>query len=96
MFILRRLMPEGTKENRYTENNTIIGESYTKIDLETNEDSFWAVNEALSGKDAPKDEAIYAFIVSPNSDIKIPLYKKSYYYMMTSDGKSFDNMTYKK
>jgi hypothetical protein len=86
MFILRRL----TSQN--AEINTILGETYNLIDRERNIEDFKKSLKVMMWEDDPN---IYGFI-SYNDGAKLQaLYAKSVYFVMTSDGKTFSNITKK-
>lgn len=89
MFILRRITSESN------EINEILGDSYSLILRERHNKEYertlliqkWDKNAQL--------ENLYGFIVHNNGQKVIPLYKKSHYFIMTSDGKTFSNITFK-
>ena len=84
MFILRRI----TSEN--VEVNTVLGESYNLIDAERNPKDF---DKSLGVLKCDKDD-VYGFI-SYNEGCKLtPLYKKSVYFVMMSNGQTFANITH--
>jgi len=84
MFILRRI----TRDNQ--ESNEFLGEYYNIVDSEKSKSDFEAV---LKRSDFAGD--IYCFIICRDGMQTIPLYKNSNYYIMLSNGKTFDNLTFK-
>lgn len=86
MFILRRL----TSLN--VERNTVLGESYMLIDRERNPEAFEESIKAMKWVSCPDT---YGFI-SYNEGQKLePLYKDSTYFVMTSNGQTFANISLK-
>lgn len=85
MFILRRITA-----NDY-EMNDIIGDSYQKIDPERNPVDF-KQNLTQWGDET---EMIFMFLIVNQGSKTIPLYKKSQYYVMTSNGETFEKIVYK-
>jgi hypothetical protein len=86
MFILRRI----TSEN--IEINTCIGNYYVFVSRERNTDEFKRTIKLWSEDDT---EDIYALITYDDGESIMPLYKKSYYYIMASDGRTFSNISFK-
>lgn len=86
MFILRKLFWEADSKFA-TESNQILGDSYNTV-TEHNKD----YETLMEGWEVFKEE-IYAFIVCKDGSEVIPLYKKQGNYIMTSDGKTFSNLT---
>lgn len=83
MFVLRRL----TSQN--VERNTILGDSYVLIDGERNpEDYAKSINKM---KCNPDD--VFGFISHNEGQSLIPLYRKSKYFVMSSNGQTFANLT---
>lgn len=99
MFVLRRITGESN------ECNTCLGESYTYVAKERNESEFYRTYQVHLGNDADTEvtqslmdsleDKIYAFVVSENGKEVIPLYRPSSYFIMTSNGKTFDNLTFR-
>lgn len=85
MFILRRI----TSEN--VERNTVLGESYLLINAERNQKDF---NESLEIMKCEKED-VYGFISCNEGSKLIPLFKKSTYFIMMSNGQTFSNITQK-
>jgi len=90
MFILRRVTSEGN------EVNTVLGSTYNKFDKEMNSDEFNKTFDIYYPDGYPDWEEIYAFLVHEKGSQLIPLFRKSNYYVMMSDGKTFDNVSYYK
>lgn len=84
MFILRKLFFE---DKNATETNWILGDNYT---ITTEHNREWEV--MIKQWDFAKDE-IYSFITYGEGSKIIPLYKNQGNYIMTSDGKTFCNLT---
>ena|SRR3990167_8219134 len=98
MFILRRI----TSEHRTL--NTIIGENYSVVYNGSKDDQqeFDAMFKRMFVIDVKSNnyiremkEEVYAFIISDSGSRCEPMYKKSYYYVMTESGKTFENISLK-
>lgn len=98
MFILRRITSESN------ESNTSLGKHYSFVSRETNNENFYRTYSAYLGDDPDKvtdefkksvENEVFAFIISDDGSNLIPLWEKSFYYVMMSDGKTFTNLTYK-
>ena len=88
MFILRKLAPDAGKKNQYLESNEILGESYNLV--QSHNEAFLMILEDWKFH----EETIYAFVLCDGSR-PIPLYKGMQNYIMTSDGKTFSNLTFR-
>lgn len=95
MFILRRYTSE------HNEVNESLGDSYNLVKKEINPEEFnrtykiWAgVGEDLI-EDNLVTDGIYMFIIYKDGREIIPLHKASTYYIMTENGKTFSNITYR-
>lgn len=86
MFILRRIT-EGSLQV-----NTSLGIEYVLVLREVNNEEFKTRTELWSEKDLIDVYGIVAF--NDGSNI-MPLYKGSNYYIMESDGQTFDNISEK-
>jgi len=96
MFTLRRMTATGVEMNQ------IIGDEYTLIHKERNKwefDDFFKhhfgkppVDDLDAKADADTKEC-YAFVI--NGSFVQPLYKVQDAYIMTSDGKTFSNVSFK-
>lgn len=84
MFIFRRVNSNGTQSNQ------ILGKSYNVVTSWNEEKEFQKLVEPW-----PEPNEIFAFIVHNEGKSVKPLYKKSEYYLMCSDGKTFDKITFK-
>jgi hypothetical protein len=82
--------------------NQIIGDNYTLISRESNYQEFCRAFKTYFDKDhvADLDEnadyntrECYAFVA--NGKIFQPLYRKQSNYIMSDNGRTFDNLTYK-
>lgn len=89
MFVLRRI----TSENN--EINISLGDSYNISLEERNPDEYNEILKIHFMGHVDSDAHIYGFIVHGNGSQIIPLYKKSTYFVMTGDGKTFANITFK-
>jgi hypothetical protein len=96
MFTLRRISEEGVQMNR------IIGDSYTYIDREINPEEFnesfknYFERNHVADLDETSDndtKRVYAFVC--NSSYVQPLYKNQTNYIMTENGKTFANVSYR-
>jgi hypothetical protein len=86
MFILRRI----TSEN--IEINTCLGDYYVFVSRERNVDEFKRTVKLWSEDDT---EDVYAVVTYNDGSNIMPLYKKSHYYVMASDGRTFANISEK-
>lgn len=88
MFILRRVTSE------LIEINDCLGTTCVVILKEKNSIEFNNKAKAMNlDSDVIKD--IHGFVCYNSGADIIPLYKKSHYYIMASDGKTVDNISYK-
>ena len=97
-FYLRTVTSDGY------ENNRAIGKNYSYVDRETQYDEFCKAYKAAFGIDhvADLDEMSDQFskkcqgiVVFNEGSELIPLYKGNCNYIMTENGKTFSNLTYK-
>lgn len=87
MFILRRV------DSKFGEINTNLGDYYTLISKEKNRDQF---NETVKLWEKNVIEKIHGVAVFGDDNESImPLYNGNQYYIMTSDGKTFSNISEK-
>jgi hypothetical protein len=86
MFILRRITSKGL------ELNTCLGIEYVLVLKEVNESEF-RDRVKLWGEEDLKD--LYGVVCFDDGGSIMPLYKKSSYYIMTGDGKTFSNISEK-
>lgn len=85
MFILRRVTSRGHQSNQ------ILGKSYsTLFEWQEGEENKKDYKAALSRQCHPDD--VWAFIFNGGEE-PIPLYKNSHYYVMCSDGKTFEKIS---
>jgi hypothetical protein len=89
MFILRRITSESI------EINDCLGTSYVMILKERNIVEFERTANAIKWDDADTIKDVYGFISYNNGADVMPLYKKSHYYVMASDGRTFANISEK-
>ena len=89
MYTLRRITSESI------EINSCLGLNYTLILKERNEVEFQMTAKLMKWDGAEMTSEIYGFISFNNGSEIVPLYKKSNYFVMMSDGKTFSNITYK-
>lgn len=85
MFVLRRI----TSEN--LEINTSLGEDYVLVLKERNEEEF---NKMVGSWSEADLSGIYGLVSFNGGESLMPLYERSHYYVMASDGKTFDNITH--
>lgn len=88
MFILRRFTSE--KE----EINHLLGETYNYVNRDNSPDQFQKVLNTYQGNDKKEDPEIMGFISHHYGSQLIPLYRKSRYYVMVSDGNTFAGITF--
>jgi len=86
MFILRRITQEKL------EINTCLDIEYVLILKEKNQEEF---NERLKAWDEEDKKSCYGLVCFNDTNFIMPLYEDSSYYIMTSDGKTFANISYK-
>lgn len=86
MFILRRI----TKDS--LEINTCLGEYYVLVRKVENREEFKKTVELWGKEDL---ESVYGVITYEDGSKIMPLYEGSHYYVMASDGKTFDNISEK-
>lgn len=88
MFILRRI------NSAKLESNTCLDTEYVLTLQNINPKEFQETMDLLEfdGDDAKE---VYGFITYDDGEHIMPLYKKSSYYVMTSDGKTFANVSFK-
>lgn len=86
MFILRRL------DCGFGEVNTMLDEYYILVSKEKNNSEFNETTKLWTEDDLKN---IYAVIVYNDGASIMPLYNNSNYYIMTSDGKTFANISNK-
>ena len=84
MFILRRILKNGS------EVNTNLGDYYTLQIKEKCENEF---NETIKMWGDSDSKSMYGVIVYEDGSKIMPLYDNSKYYIMTSDGRTFDNVS---
>jgi hypothetical protein len=86
MFILRRITSESLQINE------CLGNDYKLIHQDLNPKEY---KEALKTFLVDKDLDIYGFVIKSESKAVIPLYKKSTYFVMISNGQTFANISYR-
>jgi hypothetical protein len=86
MFILRRITSKGL------EINTCLGEYYVLVRKIENKEEFDKTVKQWSEEDL---ENVYGIVTYEDGSKIMPLYKESKYYIMASDGKTFDNISEK-
>lgn len=86
MFTLRRISKAGL------EINTCLGEEYVLVIKETHPVEF--TDRVKMWKDHEID-GVYGIVAFENGNKLMPLYETSTYYIMSSDGKTFDNISKK-
>lgn len=86
MFILRRIISEGV------ESNTCLGIDYVFVLREKSPKEFKRTTEQWEPDDVKE---VYGLVTFDDGAAIMPLYEESQYYIMTSDGKTFSNITKK-
>ena len=89
MLILRRITSESI------EINTEMDRDYVLILKERNIEEFKKTAKQLNWENEESIKDIYGFIVFDEGESIMPLYEKSNYYVMASDGRTFANITHK-
>lgn len=94
MYTLRRITQEGV------EHNSFLGKTYTVVDSRKSLETFKETGERF-WEHYPKGEPIsdedqetHAFVTSNEGEM-IPLYKNQQNFIMTSEGKTFANLSFK-
>ena len=87
MFILRRI----TSNN--IECNTCLDEEYVLVLRKENEEELIKRTELWKDSDLIND--MYGLVCFEDGESIMPLYKKSSYYIMTSDGRTFANISHR-
>lgn len=85
MFTLRRITSQNNQSNNF------LGDSYSLIHQETNEDDYKKTLKSYLGLD--HDDDIYGFILYESGSAIIPLYKKSKYFIMVN-GATVDKISF--
>lgn len=85
MFILRRITSNGL------EANTCLGTEYVLVLREANKEEF--EERTKLWKDSDLEEEMYGLVCYEDGESIMPLYKKSVYYIMSSDGRTFANIS---
>lgn len=83
MFVLRKITADGV------EMNIAIGNNYTLVNPERCSEEF---ERTLKMQDKSIRDKIYAFIFDESGKAK-PLYKAQKAFIMTENGKTFDNVS---
>jgi len=86
MFILRRITDKGL------EANTCLGIEYVLVIKERDKEEFKERTKLWGKEDL---EGVYGVIAFNDGANLMPLYNDSNYYIMASDGKTFDNVSIK-
>ena len=89
MFILRRITRE------LNEINTCLDIEYVLTLKEINTEEFEKTLKSLHWDDEVSSKGVYGFVTFHNGESVMPLYEKSNYFIMSSDGKTFANITKK-
>ncbi len=88
MFVLRRITSEGN------EMNDCLGDCYHLILRDGNVTEFEKTLKALKWEHS---DELYGFVIYSiaGESVNKPLYKKSMYFVMMSNGETFANITFK-
>jgi hypothetical protein len=84
MFILRRIDPDKV------ETNTYLDVYYTLVLKEKHKAVFDEATKLWSEDDL---KSVYGLVCVEDIDLVMPLYSGSSYYIMTSEGKTFSNIS---
>jgi hypothetical protein len=87
MFVLRRIIPDGS------ESNTCLGETYNYVRKVENEKEYESTLKAWLQGLKRDDEDVYGFVVHNGGQTITPLYKRSVYFVMMSNGQTFANIS---
>lgn len=87
MFILRRVDPE------FGQINTNLGDYYTLVLKQANKEQFEKAVEKFEKDVVDKMYGVVVF--DDDNECIMPLYSGSHYYVMASDGRTFDNVSEK-
>lgn len=94
MYTLRRITQEGV------EHNSFLGKTYTVVDSRKSLETFKETGERFwerypkHGIVSDEDQETHAFVTTDEGEI-IPLYKNQQNFIMTSDGRTFSNLSFK-
>lgn len=92
MYTLRRISGNGIEMNH------CLGGSYTVVRKRGNKPDFLKTFKTIFDKEYDKsnedDVIVYAFVSDENGEVIYPLYKSQRSYIMCSDGKTLDNLTW--
>jgi len=88
MFILRQISEQ-------TESNYLLGKSYNLIEAERHPEEFQRTLKIWGNGAVIPEEAVYAFIIYDDGAELFALQKPQCNYIMTSDGKTFSNITWR-
>lgn len=86
MFILRRITEEKVEQNIY------LDLEYTLLLKDKNKKEFEDWTKQWTEEDLID---VYGIVCFEDSNSAVPLYLKNTYYIMTGEGKTFSNITYK-
>jgi len=98
MFTFRKIVPDGT------EHNLFLGESYVFIDRETQYEEFsraykqvFSIDHVADLDDMSNDfsKNCYAILVYNDGSDLLPIYKGDLNYVMSSNGQTYANITYR-
>lgn len=85
MFVLRRV----TSDLRV--NNECLGEDYSIIRRNDDNGDFDKLADLIH-PDYTSDENIFGVLIANKGTLKIPLYKKSKYFVMSENGSTFEKI----
>jgi hypothetical protein len=88
MFILRQVSEE-------TESNYLLGKSYNLIEAVRHPEEFNRTLKIWGNGACIPEEAVYAFLIYNEGADLFALQKPQNNYIMTSDGKTFSNITFR-
>lgn len=99
MYTLRTITKDGVQRN------DCLGDNYSIVHRDYNYDKFALAFKAEFGRDHVADtdpesdsytKDCYAILLALDGSKVYPLYKKTFYFIMSDSGKTFDNLSYKR
>lgn len=75
--------------------NVALGNSYTLVNSEWAVEEFKRTNDSWKAAELHEPGELYAYILTEDGSDVVPLFKRCFNYVMTGDGKTFANVTFK-
>lgn len=94
MYTLTEISEKGTTHQSLGCRFVVLERELCKVEFEKAYNTFYGNPEKILPEENI-NEQIYCLIVSENGKDILPLYKYNFYYIVTDNGKTFKNLTYK-